>query len=196
MTSTLNWGGKTKFTSSGKRNACPGCGRTKDGDCRFNDTTLFCHNSPLPSQFNWHGQTWFLHRTACGHTGACKLFKPWPPADQRRSHRPRPKRHVSTSWRRLLPQFIAEWREAMACPEFELCSPDQLRHYFKAIYKAEYKGEQLLPLLVDAARDNAKNRRHVIALQHKLKALRYQRHDVDWFRKNALGCPELNGWLS
>ena len=129
MTSTLNWGEKTKFTPSGKRNACPGCGRTKDGDCRFNDTTLFCHNSPLPLQFDWHGQTWFLHRTACGHTGACKLFKPWPPADQRRCHRQRPKRHVSTRWRRLLPQFIAEWRVAMACPEFELCSPNELRHY-------------------------------------------------------------------
>ena len=84
----------------------------------------------------------------------------------------------------------------MACPEFALCSPDELRYYFKAIYKAEYKGEQLLPLLVDAARENAKHRRHVIAVQHKLKALRYQRHDVDCFRKNALGCPELNGWLS
>ena len=95
-----------------------------------------------------------------------------------------------------MPQFIAEWREAMACPEFELCSPDELRHYFKAIYKAEYKGDELLPLLVDAARHNPKYRRFVIAVQHKLKTLRYQRRDVDCFRKNDLGCPELNGWLS
>ena len=95
-----------------------------------------------------------------------------------------------------MPQFIAEWREAMACPEFELCSPDELRHYFKAIYKAEHHGDQLLPLLVDAARHNPKYRRFVIAVQHKLKTLRYQRRDVDCFRKNHLGCPELNGWLS
>ena len=184
-----------KLTRSSRRNPCA-CGRTKDQDCAFNDATVFCHNSPLPDQFPWHGQTWFLHRTNCGHTGACKLFKPWPPADQRRKHRPTPKRHVSTRWRRLLPQFIAEWREAMACPEFELCSPDELRHYFKAIYRVEYNGDQLLPLLVDAARHNAKYRRFVIAVQHKLKTLRYQRRDVDCFRKNDLGCPELNGWLS
>jgi hypothetical protein len=67
----------------------------------------------------------------------------------------------------------------MACPEFELCSPDELRHYFKAIYRAEYNGDQLLPLLVDAARHNAKYRRFVIAVQHKVKTLRYQRRDVD-----------------
>ena len=72
-----------KLTRSGRRNPC-GCGRVKDGDCRFNDTTWFCHNSPLPDQVRWRGQRWFLHRTNCGHTGACKLFKPWPPADQRR----------------------------------------------------------------------------------------------------------------
>ena len=184
-----------KLIPSGRKTPCA-CGRTKDGDCRFNDNTLFCHNSPLSDQFRWHGQTWFLHRTNCGHTGACNLYKPWPPASQRRSHRPTAKRHVSTRWRRLLPQFIAEWREVMACPEFELCSPDELRHYFKAIYRAEYKGEQLLPLLVDAARHNPKYRRFVIAVQHKLKTLRYQRRDVDCFRKNDLGCPELNGWLS
>ena len=184
-----------KLTRSGRKNPCA-CGRVKDGDCAFNDATLFCHNSPLSDQFRWRGQTWFRHRTNCGHSGACNLYKPWPPADQRRNHRPSAKRHVSTRWRRLLPQFIAEWREAMACPEFELCSPDDLRHYFKAIYRAEYKGEQLLPLLVDAARHTPKYRRFVIAVQHKLKTLRYQRRDVDCFRKNDLGCPELNGWLS
>ena len=184
-----------KLTRSGRKNPCA-CGRVKDGDCTFNDTTLFCHNSPLSDQFRWRGQTWFLHRTNCGHTGACNLYKPWPPADQRHSHRPTAKHHVSTRWRRLLSQFIAEWREAMACPEFELCSADELRHYFKAIYRAEHHGDQLLPLLVDAARHNAQYRRFVIAVQHKLKNLRYQRRDVDSFRKNDLGCPELNGWLS
>lgn len=184
-----------KLTRSGRKTPCA-CGRVKDGDCRFNDNTLFCHNSPLQDQFRWRGQTWFLHRTNCGHTGACNLYKPWPPADQRRCHRPSAKRHVSSRWRRLLPPFIAEWREAMACPEFELCSPDELRHYFKAIYRAEYKGEQLLPLLVDAARHNPQYRQFVIAVQHKLKTLRYQRRDVYCFRKNDLGCPDLNGWLS
>ena len=53
-----------------------------------------------------------------------------------------------------------------------------------------------LPLLVDAARRNPKYRRFVIAVHDKLKTLRYQRRDVDCFRKNDLGCPELNGWLS
>ena len=84
----------------------------------------------------------------------------------------------------------------MACPEFELCSPDELRHYFKATYRAEYNGDQLLPLLVEAARYDAKLCRYVVAVQLKLKTLRYQSRDVDCFRKNQLGCPELNGWLS
>ena len=75
-----------KLIRSGRKHSCA-CGRVKDGGCRFNTTTLFCHNSPLSDQFRWHGQTWFLHRTNCGHTGACNLYKPWPPADQRRSQR-------------------------------------------------------------------------------------------------------------
>ena len=73
-----------KLTRSGRKNPCA-CGRVKDGDCAFDDNTLFCHNSPLSDQFRWHGQPWFLHRTNCGHTGACNLYKPWPPADQRRT---------------------------------------------------------------------------------------------------------------
>ena len=78
----------------------------------------------------------------------------------------------------------------------KLSSPDELRHYFKATLKAEHHGDQLLPLLVDAARRNPTYRWFAIAVQHKLKTLRYQRRDVDCFRKNDLGCPELNGWLS
>ena len=78
-----------KLIRSGRKHPCA-CGRVKDGDCAFNDTTLFCHNSPLSDQFRWHGQTWFLHRTNCGHTGACNLYKPWPPTDQRRSQRSKP----------------------------------------------------------------------------------------------------------
>ena len=35
-----------KLARSGRKNPCA-CGRVKDGDCAFNDTTLFCHNSPL-----------------------------------------------------------------------------------------------------------------------------------------------------
>ena len=61
-----------KLIPSGRKNPCA-CGRTKDGDCRSNDNTLFCHNSPLSDQFRWCGQTWFLHRANCGHTGAEKF---------------------------------------------------------------------------------------------------------------------------
>ena len=29
--------------ASGRNNPCPVCGRVKDADCRWNDTTILCH---------------------------------------------------------------------------------------------------------------------------------------------------------
>jgi hypothetical protein len=31
------------LTSSSRKNPCPICGRTKDGDCRINDDEVNCH---------------------------------------------------------------------------------------------------------------------------------------------------------
>ena len=70
--------------------------------------------------------------------------------------------------------FIAEWREAMACPEFELCSPDEpplLKLFDQAIYRAECNGDPgYCPLFVEAARYDTKLPL-CVAVQQKLKTL-------------------------
>jgi len=43
MTFAPKEGGTTQFTPSSKRNACPICGRVKDGDCRISPGLILCH---------------------------------------------------------------------------------------------------------------------------------------------------------
>ena len=96
----------------------------KDQDCAFNDSTVFCHNSPLPDQFQWRGLTRFFHKRDCGHTGSCTLFKPFPPKGQQQ---PRRILRFNKSWRSRLRKWTALHREVMATPVFEQCTLEQLR---------------------------------------------------------------------
>ena len=45
MTSIPSRGGNTKFTPSGKHDACPICRRVKDGDCRISSGLVLCHRN-------------------------------------------------------------------------------------------------------------------------------------------------------
>lgn len=188
------------LTRSSKRTPCPMCGRNSDGDCRFNDELILCH---LGSRFSppehlqigdvvsINGNDWALTRTGVGYDGAAHKFKP---------HRPIPTRRGGRSLRRTcgrrslkliarsdLLQFLADYREAMRCPEFMLCTPDELKHYFGAIDGASQRGPQLLLRLNALARSDQSWRRYAKAVQLKLKTLSYQQSDANWFRRSCLG---------
>ncbi len=169
-----------KLTRSSRRNPCA-CGRTKDQDCAFNDATVFCHNSPLPDQFQWRGRTWFFHKRDCGHTGSCTLFKPFPPKGQRQQHRRILK--VNKSWRSRLRKWTALHREVMATPVFEQCTLEQLRQ----VTRCEKQGHLLVDVLQKVVAAEPQHRRYLTALKLKLKKLAYTCDDLDAFALNHLG---------
>ena len=169
-----------KLTRSSRRNPCA-CGRTKDQDCVFNDATVFCHNSPLPDQFQWRGLTWFFHKRDCGHTGSCTLFKPFPPKGQRQQHRRILK--VNKSWRSRLRKWTALHREVMATPVFEQCTLEQLRQ----VTRCEKQGHLLVAVLQKVVTAEPQHRRYLTALKLKLNKLAYTCDDLDAFARNHLG---------
>ena len=67
----------TRFIASSRRNPCPVCGRTKDGDCRILDTgAVFCHSRPDEEIGTENNGYRFAKRNDDGRTGT------WVPADQ------------------------------------------------------------------------------------------------------------------
>ena len=169
-----------KLTRSSRRNPCA-YGRTKDQDCAFNDATVFCHNSPLPDQFQWRGLTWFFHKRDCGHTGSCTLFKPFPPKGQRQKRRHIPR--VNRSWRSRLRKWTALHREVMATPLFEECTLECLRK----VSRCEKQGHLLVAVLQKVVAAEPKHRRFLTALNLKLKKLAYACDDLDAFAWKHLG---------
>ena len=168
-----------KLTRSSRRNPCA-CGRTKDQDCAFNDATVFCHNSPLPDQFQWRGLPWFFHKRDCGHTGSCTLFKPFPPKGQQQ---PRRILKFNKSWRSRLRKWTALHREVMATPVFEQCTLEQLRQ----VNRCEKQGLLLVAVLQKVVAAEPQHRRYLTAVKLKLKKLAYTCDDLDAFACNHLG---------
>jgi len=66
-----------RLTASSRRNPCPVCGRTKDGDCRILDSgVVFCHSRPDEEIGTENNGYRFAKRNDDGRTGT------WVPADQ------------------------------------------------------------------------------------------------------------------
>jgi len=188
------------LTRSSKRTPCPLCGRNSDGDCRYSDELILCH---LGSRFSppqhlrigevvsINGTEWALTRTGVGYDGAAHQFQPHRPkpkqGTRRQARRTHGRRSLKLIARAELLQFLANYREAMRCPEFIHCTPDELKHYFSAIDRAWQQGPQLLARLNALGRSDQSWRRYAKAVQLKLKTLGYQLADANHYRRNYLG---------
>ena len=70
---------------SSRRTPCASCGRTRDGDCRWNAGAIWCHqglhNGPAPSlrigdTITIDGKPWALVSRDAGFVGSAELFRP------------------------------------------------------------------------------------------------------------------------
>ena len=128
------------FTQSSKTNPCPICSRDSDGDCRWDDEVIFCHNgsSFAPPQ-DLHigdittvaGRPWALVKTNAGYDGAAHVFKPHRERETP-SASPKPKA-IDYKARSAIAQFILD----RFLKKFEVgvktytLSIDQLRKAFR-----------------------------------------------------------------
>ena len=185
-------------TSSCKANPCPICGRTKDGDCRWNDDWIACHsgssaNNLKPGQtIEADGQTWYLSRTGGGHSGMAHVYRPHRPGQSQKGRR------GSAASTKVLAEVVAcrqfhaalrpRVHAALRLPHWEYCSPAELRLVVDSFNAAQ----ELIHHLKRARRiDPALMQLLPVAL-HWIKALGYQLVDLRHFQRRQLGMGE--GW--
>ena len=177
---------------SSRRNPCPACGRNADGDCRFSEELILCHQGTrfgLPQQLRLgdvidiNGAPWALIRSDAGFDGAAHEFRP----DRGNTFinaikEAAPQRRVrQLAAHRRLRQFNLGFREALRCPEFELLSADEADRYLPVIFSIAEQGLALEPLVRSIAASDPSWKRHLKSLRCRMKTIGYQRDNARWF---------------
>lgn len=174
---------------SSRRNPCPVCGRNADGDCRFSEDLILCHQGTRfgPPQhlrpgdvIDVNGSRWALIRTDAGFDGAAHEFRPDRATREKGSFRGRRKQQRQA--RRLLHEVLRDIDAALSVPEFMQSPPDELRESFRLIEVAAVKAEALLPAVRGRLQPP-----QISLLAEAIKELTYQRRDADHFRHHYLG---------
>ena len=188
--------------SSGRNTPCPSCGRTKDGDCRFNEEVILCHagESCGPDQalrigevVNIEGHSWALVKTGAGHSGSAHVFKPHQPKRKKapRATRTGPQQEqqakaevASIAMERFFDEFDLAWNVM----DFHSLSPKELKECIDAIETAHQTGQELSGLIQSIWREN-----HDLRILHRdrfnacIRNLGYQVEDLRHFRNHYLG---------
>ena len=186
-----------------KRNSpCPICGRTKDGDCRFCEDLILCHqgsshSSPANLRIGdvviRQGREWALVKTNAGFDGAAFVFKPHRPLKKRKlyssSHRVNAaakKRHLINAQKKLIDEFIKLAQSALDVLEFQTAPPDELKESFELIEKAYWQGQEIKKLMTGFCPEL---KERISLVREANKQLKYQYKDQLQFQKNYLGEP-------
>ena len=183
--------------ASGRNNPGPVCGRTKDADCRWNDSTILCHTGTdmRPGDtLTIAGQQWaFIHHKG-GFSGVAAVFKPHreraisrtPNTAQELLSR-QTKRH---QWSEVLDQFFAAFDAAWNIPDLQTASPQQLTEAFSTIDDAQTKAAALSPHLPAIWRDCPDLQQlHRLRVEHCLKSIAHIAEDARRFKEQDLGNP-------
>ena len=175
------------------------CGRSKDGDCRFDDDVIFCHqgssNGP-PSNLhigdvvNREGRDWALVKTNAGFAGVASVFKPHIPRPSRKkfslSQRvddEAKRKNLINAQKKLIEGFIKLSQAALDVLDFESSPPDELKASFALIEKSYFQGKEIREII-----GFCPELKNWISLIDKAnKQLLYQYKDQLSFRQNYLG---------
>ena len=183
-----------------KRNSpCPICGRTKDGDCRFCDDLILCHqgsthgppaNLRIGDVVIRQGREWALVKTNAGFDGAAFVFKPHRPLKKRklysslhRVNAAAKKRQLINAQKKLIEGFIKLSQAALDVLDFENAPPDELKESFALIEKAYLQGKEIREIVGFCP--ELKN--WIYLIDKANKQLNYQYKDQLSFRRNYLG---------
>ena len=187
---------------SSRRTPCPVCGRNSDGDCRWNEEVVFCHQgtSFTPPEglkvgdvIDVQGSPWALVRIGSGF--AASAFQFHPHREQVRPPRglpipPRKSKPINTA---LVEETLDAIRAALEVPTFMDSPPDELRHSFQLIENGWLLVNQLLRHLKRISRDEpdserkARLQQQIEAVEYAQKQMGYQRRDAKHFCRHYLG---------
>ena len=190
--------------SSGRNNPCPICGRTKDGDCRWADTVIFCHcgstHSPdhslrIGNTITLSGAKWALVKTNGGFDGAAFVFKPHQDKNVARHRRvPDNRQQLQTKQAKRsiaslsLIRFFDAFREAWDVKDLHSLNGHQLSEAIRAIETAARIGREL-NLTVNQIWQQHHDLRdlHKGAFEACLSSINAQVSDLAHFRTYYLG---------
>ena len=191
--------------SSGRNQPCPACGRTKDADCRWNDTTILCHTGTdlKPGKtIEVDGKRWaFIHHNG-GFSKQAAVFKPdgyqgnseWKHGLRRTT--PNTPSELAAlqvtrhQWSDVFDQFFAAFDAAWNVPDFYTAHPDDLNAAFACIDDAQTKASALAPHLPTIWREHPDlKQRHKLRVDDCLKVIAHMAEDARVFQQNELGYP-------
>ena len=188
-------------TSSPAR-PCPCCGRTRDSDCRWNDTTILCHQGQShgpPSHLkrgdtiDIGGKQWAVIRFDGGFAGCAMVLKPHRGRARSRAYRrllhatPPPMDNVRQLAAEELEQAIAEVDRALAIPPFEFLRPDEMRRDFALVLETYESVSAFRKTVKKLARSRPCLRERKAVLDSALKTLWGLCKSIEKFRREQLG---------
>ena len=186
---------------SSKTRPCPVCGRTSDGDCRFNHELILCHRGKShgpPSHLRIgdsvliEGSKWILSKEGVGHSGNAALFLRESLLNKRVPKLPsalRIKKQESAEF--LLNDFFHSFGQVWEIPLFEYLPPDALKRAFEIVNHANDVAARLIHNLpsIWLSRPDLRHKYESLVAQ-QLKSLRCIAEDMSSFRLYELGeCP-------
>ena len=188
-------------TSSPAR-PCPCCGRTRDSDCRWNDTTILCHQGQShgpPSHLkrgdtiDIDGKQWAVIRFDGGFAGCAMVLKPHRGRARSRAYRrllegtPPPMDKVGQLAAEELEQAIAEVDRALAIPPLEFLRPDEMRRDFALVLETYESVSAFRKTVKKLARSRPCLRERKEVLDSAMKTLWGLCKAIEKFRRDQLG---------
>ena len=189
------------LSKSGPHSPCPVCGRDTDGDCRFKDDLILCHQgtSFQPPQMRLgevleiDGELWALVSTKAGFDGAAYAFRPDKNAGYPANYDRQPQRGLNADKAR---EAFAAIDEALSLDEFGFATLPELNENWERVRRANELSLALKQALLKLWRNEPDVgrketlRRQVFLLLDARKAIQYQRRDLNHFRDQHL-CEDL-----
>ena len=188
-------------TSSPAR-PCPCCGRTRDSDCRWNDTTILCHQGQShgpPSHLkrgdtiNIGGKQWAVIRFDGGFAGCAMVLKPHRGKARSRAYSrllggtAPPMDKVGRLAAEEIEKAIADIDRVLAVPPFEFLRPDEMRRDFALALETYEATNAFRKTVGKLARSRPCLRERKAVLDCALKTLWWMCRAVEEFRRNELG---------
>lgn len=188
--------------SSSRANPCPSCSRTKTTHCRWDDSRVFCYQgvSHHPPTNLKKGQTldladgvkYFFAGYDKGYAGNSALFCLHDPKNDRfdRPTTPQAQRRQVASDLSALEELREEFQQAqvvvahaLAAPNYEDLTPDEIRGWMQVIQNAFDRLIALKPKVIRLRHTDPSIKELFKSITEQIKELSYQKQDFEsfWF---------------
>lgn len=197
---TFSGSNHQRWASSGRRKPCPVCGRDTDDKCRWNDSTINCHQGDsfappvlrIGEVLQIEGQPWAVVNLSGGFSGLATVFKPHLPREAWKQNRQRPIRRKVDLKPQAMELFATARRDTQLCygmPELQRLTLVELEKELAHAKRTASNLKAVRPPLLKARREAPEMGRFLNAVSLWQKQVGYQLQDIERFFRLELGTP-------